>query len=180
MELKTDYEALIRANLAEYLGRKGEVDERPAETPDIETLWSTLGEAYLPDAIREFNTYPTVSLGWAMYMGMAVAKFWDEDWQRYEAMPDLYAHLRDRAGFDHLDDEVRTEVLRLDDAASDRLEAIVREAASRVYGLMCRMAPEPGSEGAFRAFVAGLHQMYLMGAAMQFRRMGYRMTQQGM
>ena len=29
---------------------------------------------------------------------------------------------------------------------------------------------------AFNAYVSGLHQLYLMGAAMQLKRMGYRMT----
>ena len=73
MEPKTDYDALIRANLSEYLKRKDEVDEHLPEAPDIEGLWSKIGESYLPDAIREFNTYPTVSLGWMMYVGMAIA-----------------------------------------------------------------------------------------------------------
>ncbi len=179
MELKTDYETMIRTNLSEYLGRKGEVDERLPEAPDIEALWGKIGESYLPDAIREFNTYPTVALGWVMYVGMAVAKFWDEDWERYQKEEDLYTTLRDKSGFDHLDDYVRGEVLRLDDAGAEKLQAVVREASARVYGLMCRLNLEPGTESAFRAFVAALHQMYLMGAAMQLRRMGYHMTQLG-
>ena len=34
---------------------------------------------------------------------------------------------------------------------------------------------EPGTEAAFRGYVACLHQLYLMGAAVQLRRMGYHM-----
>jgi hypothetical protein len=35
---------------------------------------------------------------------------------------------------------------------------------------------EPGTKEAFNAYVACLHQLYLMGAAMQLKRMGYHMT----
>ena len=36
------------------------------------------------------------SLGWMMYIGMAVAKMWDEDWTAYASLPDLYTPLRDK------------------------------------------------------------------------------------
>ena len=179
MELKTDYEALIRANLSEYLKRKDEVDGHLPEAPDIEGLWGKIGESYLPDAIREFNAYPTVALGWIMYVGMAIAKYWDEDWERYQNKDDLYTYLRDKVDFDHLDDYVRGEVLLLNAAEAEKLQAVVSEASARVYSQMCRFNLEPGTEQAFRAFVAALHQMYLMGAAMQLKRMGYHMIQLG-
>ena len=35
---------------------------------------------------------------------------------------------------------------------------------------------EPGTKEAFNAYVACLHQLYLFGAAMQLKRMGYHMT----
>jgi len=35
---------------------------------------------------------------------------------------------------------------------------------------------EPGTKEAFNAYVSCLHQLYLMGAAMQLKRMGYHMT----
>ena len=35
---------------------------------------------------------------------------------------------------------------------------------------------EPGTKEAFNGYVACLHQLYLMGAAMQLKRMGYHMT----
>ena len=36
---------------------------------------------------------------------------------------------------------------------------------------------EPGTKEAFDAYVSCLHQLYLFGAAMQLKRMGYHMTQ---
>ena len=80
MNTSSDFERLFRDNLSTYLQGLNEVDSHLPEAPDIETLWSRVGESYLPDAMREFNEFPTVALGWAMYVGMAIAKYWDEDW----------------------------------------------------------------------------------------------------
>lgn len=171
-----DYEALIKENLAQYLQAIKEVDDHLPEAPDIEGLWKKVGEAYLPDAMREFNSYPTVALGWIMYVGMAIAKYWDEDWELYQKVDDLYGYLKDRIDFDHLDDYVAEKVLLLDETGATRLRAIIGESAARVYNQMNHFDLEPGTEQAFRAFVAALHQMYLMGAAMQLKRMGYHMT----
>jgi hypothetical protein len=175
----SDFESLFRVNLSTYLQSKGEVDDRLPDAPDIESLWSKVGEAYMPDGMREFAQYPTVALGWIMYVGMAVAKYWDEDWELYSKVENLYTYLRDRIDFDHLDDYVRHEVLLLDEAGADRLEKIVSECAGRLLSQIRHMDIEPGSEKAFRAFIAALHQMYLMGAAIQLRRMGYHMTKIG-
>lgn len=179
MNTTSDFETLFRTALATYLEKQGEVDSHLPEAPDIETLWTRIGESYLPDALREFNEYPTVAFGWIMYVGMAIARYWDEDWELYSKVDDLYVYLRDKIDFDHLDDYVREKVLLLDAAGADRLQHIVSECAARVYSLMRHQPIEPGTKAAFRAFVAGLHQMYLMGAAMQLRRMGYHMTRLG-
>lgn len=179
MNTSSDFERLFRDNLSTYLQGLNEVDSHLPEAPDIETLWSRVGESYLPDAMREFNEFPTVALGWAMYVGMAIAKYWDEDWELYSKVDDLYVYLRDKIDFDHLDDYVRERVLLLGHNDAARLESIVSECAARIYSQLRHQLVEPGTEPAFRAFVAALHQMYLMGAAMQLKRMGYHMTRLG-
>ena len=50
------------------------------------------------------------------------------------------------------------------------------ECASRVYNALMHQHLEPGTKEAFNGYVACLHQLYLFGAAMQLKRMGYRMT----
>ena len=99
------------------------VDERMPECPDVEEKWEVIAKAYIPDGIREFQDFPSASLGWMMYIGMAVAKMWDTEWEIYSKIEDLYAYMRDKRGY-----------------------------------------------------VACLHQLYLFGAAMQLKRMGYHMT----
>lgn len=74
------FEEILRKDLHQFLLSMKEVDERLPECPDVEDKWESIAKAYIPDGIREFNDYPSASLGWMMYIGMAVAKFWDEDW----------------------------------------------------------------------------------------------------
>ena len=93
------FEEQLRKDLHQFLLSMNEVDERMLECPDVEEKWEEIAKAYIPDGIREFQDFPSASLGWMMYIGMA-----------------------------------------------------------------------------FNGYVACLHQLYLMGAAMQLKRMGYHMT----
>lgn len=159
-----------------YLAGKNRVDEQLPDAPDIEEQWAKIGEAYLPDAMREFTKYPTVALGWIMFVGMAVAKYWDEDWELYSKVDNLYTYLRDRIDFDHMDDYICEKVLCLDAKEHEVVNNVVGECAARTYNKLCRMRLEAGSKEAFRTFVAALHQMYLMGIAVELRSLGYHMT----
>ena len=69
---KINVEEIIKNDLYQYLTSKDLVDQHLPEAPDLEQLWAKVGESYLPDALREFNKYPTVSLGWIMFVGMAL------------------------------------------------------------------------------------------------------------
>ena len=51
------------------------------------------------------------------------------------------------------------------------------ECASRTYSRLSHAGLQPGSGEAFWGYIACLHQLYLMGIAIQLRRMGYHMTQ---
>ena len=123
MENNTTYdneqmEQLFHNDLHRYLSSIKLVDERLPEAPDLEELWPKLAQSYMPDGVREFAAYPTASLGWMMYIGMAVAKYWDVDWDLYSKVEDLYKYLRDRIDFDHMDEYIMREVLLLDEDAA--------------------------------------------------------------
>ena len=176
---KQDTEQLFRQDLHQYLVSIGKVDERFPEAPDLEELWPKLGQSYLPDGIREFAQYPTVSLGWMMFLGMAVTKYWDNDWPLYSKVDDLYKYLRDRIDFDHMDDYICEKVLLLDTSAHNAISAVVAECASRTDNLLRHQRFEPGSPEAFKGYVSALHQMYLMGIAVELKALGYHMTPLG-
>ena len=171
-----NFEEQLRNDLHQFLQTLQEVDERLPECPDVEEKWEAIAKAYIPDGIREFTDYPSVSLGWMMYIGMAVAKMWDMEWEIYSKIEDLYAYMRDKRGYDAMDEYIREEVLLLEGEAYGALEKLVGECASRIYNALRRQNIEPGTKDAFNGYVACLHQLYLMGAAIQLKRMGYRMT----
>ena len=171
-----NFEEQLRNDLHQFLQTLQEVDERLPECPDVEEKWEVIAKAYIPDGIREFTDYPSVSLGWMMYIGMAVAKMWDVEWEIYSKIEDLYAYMRDKRGYDAMDEYIREEVLMLDGEAYSALEKLVGECASRIYNALRRQNIEPGTKDAFNGYVACLHQLYLFGAAIQLKRMGYRMT----
>ncbi len=171
-----DFEDILQKDLHQYLLSIKEVDERLPECPDVEEKWKEIAEAYIPDGIKEFNDYPTASLGWMMYIGMGLAKFWDAEWDIYSKIENLYAYMRDKRGYDCLDEYVREEVLLLKGEEYATVEKIVGECASRVYNVLRHQNIEPGTKEAFKAYVACLHQLYLMGCAMQLKRMGYHMA----
>ena len=77
-----------------------------------------------------------------------------------------------------MDEYVREDVLLLKGDSYTSTEKIVGECASRVYNALRRQNIEPGTKEAFNAYVSCLHQLYLMGAAVQLKRMGYHMTMQ--
>ena len=170
------FEEKLHNDLFQYLLSMKEVDQHMPECPDVEEKWEEIAKAYIPDGIREFQDYPSASLGWMMYIGMAVAKMWDTEWEIYSKIEDLYAYMRDKRGYDSMDEYIREELLLLQGDDYTMLEKVVGECASRVHNALMHQNIEPGTKAAFEAFVACLHQLYLFGAAMQLKRMGYHMT----
>ena len=171
-----DFATTMLDDLHRYLVQRDAVDERLPECPDVEGKWPAIAEAYLPDGAREFANYPVASLGWMMFIGMAVAKFWDEDWQKYDGIEDLYLYLRDKRGFDNLDEYILDEVLDLHGDEGESMQNLVGDCAERTKRALFGLDIEPGTVDAFKGYVACLQCMYQMGMAVQLKAMGYHMT----
>ena len=163
-------------DLHRYLVKRDAVDERLPECPDVEGKWPAIAEAYLPDGAREFSNYPVASLGWMMFIAMAVTKFWDQDWERYDKVEDLYLMLRDKRGFDNLDEYILDEVLDLHGDDAEQMQTLVGDTAERAKLALYRQDVEPGTVDAFKAYVACLQCMYQLGMAVQLKAMGYHMV----
>ena len=170
------FEEQLHQDLHQFLLSMKEVDARLPECPDVEEKWEQIAKAYIPDGIKEFSDFPSASLGWMMYIGMAVAKFWDEEWEIYSKIGDLYAYMRDKRGYDAMDEYIREDVLLLKSVDYTVLEKLVGECASRVHSALRHQNIESGTKEAFNAYVSCLHQLYLFGASIQLKRMGYHMT----
>lgn len=172
----SNFEDKVRKDLVDFLISKGALDKHVPECPDVEEKWALIVRSYVPDGAREFQDYPVVSLGWMMFMGMAMAYYWDVDWEKNAERTDYYTELRDKRGYDQLDETVTEDLLGYTGEAAAKVTDLVAECASRVYSLLNHEHLEPGTEAAFGAWLAALHQLYLAGMAMELNALGYHMT----
>lgn len=171
-----DFAKKVHDDLYAFLLHKDTIDAHLPQCPDVEEKWKEVAAQYLPDGIREYQEYPVTSLGWMMFMGMAMAWYWDTDWEKYSNRKDFYTALRDEAGYDNFDETVIHKVLGYSGEKEERISAFVAECASRVYNLLSHSHIEPGSEMAFKCYVAALQQLYMMGMCVELNALGYHMT----
>ncbi|MBO5849477.1 MAG: hypothetical protein J6R17_09780 [Bacteroidales bacterium] len=165
----------LKVLLLQYLRQEGVVGERFPICQDVEDKWQNILSAYMPDGVREYNEYPMVSLGWIMFVGMAMAKYWDVDWEKYSFKDNIYETLREQRGFDEMDEYILEDVLEFDEEKCNKVTDIVAECACITNTFLRNQNIEPGTKAAVEAYIECLHQMYLMGMAMQLNAMGYKM-----
>ena len=60
------FKTQLQKDLHQVLFSMKELDERLPACPDVEEKWEEIAQAYIPDGIREFNDFPSASLGWMM------------------------------------------------------------------------------------------------------------------
>lgn len=176
MEYLDNYEQNLITELVKVCTQQNKLAGNVLPSPDLDDQWETIANTYIGDAVKEIAKYPTVALGWMMYVGMAVAHYWDDDWNIYGKIPNLYEYLRDKRGFDCLDEYVRDTVLGLQGEEYDRLEDFVRICATICLTQIRRENIEPQSPMAFHVFVRSIHALYLIGTSIELYRQGYKMT----
>ncbi len=178
-EYLDNYEISLYRTLRDFLLGKQLMDERKVDAPDLDDMWERICQSYLTDGIREFNAYPTVSLGWMMFIGMALAKMWDDDWEKYSKEKDLYFALREVRGYDYMDEYICEDVLHLDSEAAKELTKLVGDVALMVHNALQKEGFEPATPMAFHAYVRTLRQLYNAGVGVQLKKLGYHMVRMG-
>ena len=84
--------------------------------------------------------------------------------------------MRDLRGFDCMDEAIREGILGLSGDAYKAEERIVGDCAQIVLNLIRHEQIEPSTPLAYHAYIRALHQLYLIGAATELIRLGYKMT----
>ena len=142
-------------------------------TEDIDEQWKILAPEYMGDAVPQIAHYPTVSVAWAAYLGMAVAYGWDADWETFLKMP--YQSYYGEQGVDDMDEHIVRDLLRipLDSRTAKELEETIRQCGEKAVDLIRYEQIPPQSEMAFHVFARACKAMYKIGAAIQLKRMGY-------
>lgn len=168
------YEQNLTQKLVQLLTGWNRLNGELLASADLDELWNTLAEGYLPDGVREIAKYPTVSLGWMMYVGMAVAHLWDKDWDTLRKQPDAYARLRAPRGFDAMDEHIMEDILKLKKEEVASAEEVVRTCATLALNQIRHEGVEPQSPMAFHIYVRSIHALYLVGISTELYRLGYK------
>lgn len=174
-EYLDNFEKSLMDSLANICYTDGYLSGKMPGSPDITDKWDSMSPSYIKDALREMAGYPAVALGWAMYVGMGVAHYWDMDWNIYGRHQNLYEHIRGKRGFDYLDEVVRGEILGLSGGDFNRAEDFVRKCARYVQDRIRHEQVEPSSVLAFYIFARSVYVLYQIGAAVELERLGYKM-----
>lgn len=140
---------------------------------DIDERWKELAPEYMVDAVEQIRDYPTVSVAWAAYLGMAVAWCWDADWERYKDMS--YKTFYGTKGFDDMDEHIVGTMLgvSLDSVEAKEIEAIIRRCGETAVTLIRREQIDPQTPMAFHVFARACRSMFRIGAAIELKRLGY-------
>lgn len=150
-----------------------ELDGKLLETEDINERWNQLASEYLADAVLQVKDYPTVSVGWAGYLGMAIAKEWDTDWNNLKS--NSYRSYYGMHGFDDMDENILQNTLNivLGSDEANQIEEVVRKLAQKTVTIIRAEQIEPQSVTAYHVFMIATKTMYKIGASIWMKRMGY-------
>lgn len=171
-------------NLLEQLLRvatdNGLLEGTLLSSEDIDEFWLTLAPGYLSDAVTQVQNYPTVSLAWASYLGLGVAYGWDIDWSTFSKAE--YKYFLGPNGFDDMDDHIVGDILglALDSPEAEGFEKTFRSCAQLSIDLIRHEQIEPQSPMAFHVFARACRAMFRIGAAIELKRLGYRLERVGL
>lgn len=152
------------------------------DIPELMEKWRQSAPQYMADAVPEIAKYPMVAIGWALYYGIGAAVYWDGAWETAVQCDDLYAFIRDKRGFDCMDDYITEELVGLkpdSKKSKEQLEAkhfteTIQACAELAYTMIRRQGVEPQSREAFYMFADVEKLMFHLGVSIQMYRMGYR------
>ena len=144
---------------------------------DIEEHWNILAPEYLHDSIPQINDYPTVSIAWAGYLGMAVACQWDGDWASHKN--NEYKSYYGELGFDDMDEHIVRDIIgfHLESQEAKKIEDMMRRLGETALTLIRRERIEPQSPMAFHVYARVVKVMFKIGAAIELKRLGYKFEQ---
>lgn len=145
---------------------------------DIEERWKEYAPSYMADSVSQINTFPAAAIAWAGYVGMAVAQWWDSNWERYAAEP--YETLHGERGFDDMDEHIVRDILGLplESPEAEKIEEMMRSCAHTAMTFIRREDTEAQTTKAFYIFARTARVLFHIGAALELKRLGYKFEKQ--
>lgn len=170
-----NFEEKMRKRLLSIATRRNALEGKLLESDDLKDFWSRIEPEYMADAVPQIASYPTVSVAWATYLGMAAAYCWDVDWTTYSKTP--YQGFYGSDGFDNMDDHIVQDILGipLDSNEARALVTLIQSLAQEAVDMIRHEQIEPQSKMAFYAFVRACRAMFAIGTAIELKRLGYKL-----
>lgn len=142
-------------------------------TEDFDRKWKEFAPEYMADSVKEIALYPDAAVAWAGYAGMAVARWWHDDWKRYSTYP--YGKLHGKRGFDDMDEHILYDILGLKKGSGKarQLEEAMKRCATRAIGMIRHENIEPQSQRAFYVYAQTEKVMFRIGASLILHQLGY-------
>lgn len=167
------FQTRLENELLKICTQSGMLEGVLLKSDDIDLKWKEFAPEYMAQAVKEIADYPTVSVAWAGYAGMAVACWWNRDWKRLGGQQ--YGALQGPNGFDDMDDFIMKEILGLlpDGKEAQRITAVMQSCAQTAVTFIRQEKIEPQSPRAFYVFARAVQVMYSIGAAIELHRLGY-------
>ena len=174
------FEEKMQNELLRLCTSRGMLSGTLLATDDVDDRWNVLAPEYVADAVGQIADYPTVSVAWAGYLGLAVAHGWDSNWEA--CVRTEYRQYYGTQGFDDMDEHIVQQVLglSLESKEAKDFEAMIRSCAQTAVTLIRREQIEPQSPMAFHVFARAIKVMYRIGAALELKRLGYKFEEMQM
>lgn len=141
---------------------------------DIDEKWMEMGPEYMAEAVTQLNEYPEAALGWAAYVGLAVAQWWDGNWSANRLRS--YASLHGSRGFDDMDEHIIKDILRISLESSEAVR-FKKQFQSITYGTISFIRHE-GTEAqttkAYYTFAHAVNVIFRIGVSLGLKRLGYK------
>ena len=152
----------------------GMLDGSLLASDDIDSKWKEFAPEYIAEALPEINDYPEFAIAVAGYLGMAVAKYWDEDWGRHHS--DKYESFHGSRGFDNMDDHIVENILgyKLDSIEAKQLTSIMMVCAQTAVNFIQHEQIEHQTTKAFHIFARTVEVEFKIGAALILKKLGYK------
>lgn len=154
---------------------KKALDGQLLQVEELEEKWNAVASEYMADAVPEFNQFPTSSIAWAAYFGMASAVIWDTAWEHFKDSTDFYSKIVSPRGFDELDEYVTEEVIgyKAESEEAIKLEELMQQCSRAAYSMMRNESVESGTSEAFYLFARTAKVFFKLGVALELKQLGY-------
>lgn len=168
------YELSLLKELLNICKSSGVMGKDILSNEDIDSKWHEFEPEYMVKAVKLINSYPEFTLGCAGYVGMAVAKWWDENWDAYRSSK--FEDLFGERGFDDMDDHIISRILsyELDSEEAQKLSSIMLSCAQHTMDKIRHEEIEDATTKAFYILSRSLRAIFRIGASIELFKEGYK------